>query len=94
MPVEDDPGEPEEVASAPAIPGTVEIHRIVRKMSAQQVFFLEFYHLNDKEFAYTQYYRKPNDPIVCRHTPFREGSNFCGFCERGYQEDSKEEWLD
>ena len=62
MPVEDVPDEPEEVTRAPAIPGTLKIHKIVRKMNAQQ----EFYHLsNDKEFAYTQYYRKLNDPIVC-----------------------------
>ena len=95
MPVEDFPEELEEVTSAPAIPGTLKIHKIVRKMNAQQVFFLEFYHLsNDKEFAETQYYRKPNGPIVCGHAPFRGGSNFCGFCERRYEEDSKEEWIE
>ena len=39
MPVEDVPGEPEEVTGAPAIPGTLKIHKIVRKMNAQQDFF-------------------------------------------------------
>ena len=82
MPVDDVPDEPEEVANSPAIPGTLKIHKIVRKLNAQQVLFLEFYHLSTDRVRIYTILPQEYDPIVCGHAPFKGGSNSCGFCKK------------
>ena len=40
--------DPEEIACAPAIPGTLNIHKIVRKYNNRNICYLEFLNISDQ----------------------------------------------
>lgn len=92
LPVIDIPEEPENVKSAPSIPGTLTIHQIKRKKNDQGVWFLEFFKLStESEPFFTQFYREETDPIVCGHDKFDGGDNNCACCLDDYIEGG--EWM-
>lgn len=96
MPIDDMLKEPAEVASAPAIPETLQVHKVVRKINKDNVPFIEFFKLSkDDKPAYTHCYRSEEDPQVCGHQDHSEiNDNTCGHCLVTYNvEKETEEWL-
>ena len=70
--------EPEEIATATAIPGTLEAHQMKRKNNAQCGSYLEFFKMpKDKIPYFTLYYHKPNDPIIYGHVNFNGIQYIC-----------------
>ena len=94
LPEEDLLDEPESTKTeAPKIPDTLKIHKVVRKENIRNVTYLEFFKFSsDTEPFYRQFYRKPEDTIVCGHMLIDNlDDNTCGYCHRKYNK--KEEWL-
>ena len=78
---------------SPAIPGTLQVHQIIRKKNNQGVWYLEFYKLSsDEEPFYKQFYRKGDDPVVCGHDDFDGGDNKCAACKVVYIQGG--EWIE
>lgn len=70
---------------SPPIPGTLQVHQVIRRKNDQGVVYLEFFKLSlDEKPFYKQYYRKEDDPIVCGHEAFDGGDNNCAACNAGY----------
>ena len=68
MPIVDMLEEPLEVANAPAIPETLQVHKVVREITKENIPLVKFFKLSrDDTPAYTQYYRSEKDPQVCGH---------------------------
>ena len=72
MPIKNMLEEDKKMANAPPrsprIPETLQVHKLVRKITKDNVPFIEFFKLSrDDTPAYTQYYRSKKDPQVCRH---------------------------
>ena len=81
LPQKDVIEETPDVADAPYIKGTLDIHKILRRKSAKGVTFLEFFKLSfDNSPFFTQYYRSLEDPIVCGHRPYSGSSDNCAHC--------------
>ena len=94
LPLEEMIEEPDDVIAAPAIPGTLKIHKVVRQFNEHGVCSLEFFKLSDQgEPTYTQFYRRNDDPAVCGHLNANVDENTCGYCMKVYGADEKEEWL-
>lgn len=90
LPEDEIPSEPER--ESPPIPGTLQVHQVVRKKNSQGVWYLEFYRLSfDEKPFYKQYYRKLNDPLVCGHDDFDGGDNNCASCNAAY---NQTEWIE
>ena len=87
--------EPEDVEKAPAIRGTLQIHKVIRKFNEDNVCKLEFFCLaSESEPFHTQWYRKDGDPEVCGHTmlPLKYASTTnCAHCKGKYAKG--EVWL-
>ena len=85
----DIPDEPDNVESAPAIPGTLKVHQVVRSVSNQSIMTNKFYHLSqDEEPFLTRNYNQRS----CGHAPSDVGINTCAFCKKAYKRG--EEWLE
>ena len=66
MPIVDILEEPLEVANAPAIPETLQVRKVVREITKENIPLIKFFKLSrDDTPAYTQYYRPEKDPQVC-----------------------------
>ena len=84
--------EPDEIKFAPKIPETLQVHKIIRRISKEKIPYLEFYKLaSDQEPFFTQYYRKDGDPVVCGHGDNDSDENHCGLC--GKEHLGISEWL-
>ena len=95
LPMEQILEEPDNVVTAPAIPGTLKVHKVVRKFNENGVCFLEFFQLSDQTIpTYTQFYRKNDDPAVCGHPDKNVDANTCGYCTKEYGPEETEEWLE
>ena len=58
--------EPNEVAKAPKIPQTLQVHKVIIHMSKNGMLYLKFFYLASYEKpVFTQYYRKEGDPEIC-----------------------------
>ena len=66
---DDDIAEPADVENAPAIKGTLNIHKVQRSYyTSNAVCYLEFYELSsDLKPIHKQFYRRDGDPIICGH---------------------------
>jgi len=95
MPIVDMLIEPVEVAKAPAIPETLQIHKIVREITDENIPFINFFKLSkDDTPSFTQYYRSKKDPQVCGHPAADVDSNTCAYCLANYKAgNEEEEWL-
>ena len=73
---------PNEVAKAPKIPQTLQVHKVMRHMSINGISYLEFFYLvSDKKPFFTQYYRKECDPEICGHEGmYVEDGGHCAKC--------------
>ena len=87
--------EPLEVANAPAIPETLQVHKVVREITKENIPLIKFFKLSrDDTPAYTQYYRSEKDPQVCGHPDRDVDDNTCAHCLADYKIDKEEEeWL-
>ena len=81
-----------EVASAPKIAHTLQIHKIVRRLNKNGIFYLQFFYLaSDETPFYTQYYWKEGDPEICGHEGLEpEDENHCAKCK---QAENGIDWL-
>ena len=95
MPIVDMLEEPLEVANAPAIPETLQVHKVVREITKENIPLIKFFKLSrDDTPAYTQYYRSEKDPQVCGHPDRDVDDNTCAHCLADYKIDNEEEeWL-
>ena len=95
MPIVDMLEEPLEVANAPAIPETLQVHKVVREITKENIPLIKFFKLSrDDTPAYTQYYRSEKDPQVCGHPDRDVDDNTCAHCLANYKIDNEEkEWL-
>ena len=96
LPLTDILKEPDNVSQAPAIHGTLKIHKVIRSFDDKGVCYLTFFLLSCDEIpSWKQYYRKENDPIVCGHSRYDGDCNNCAYCKEAYYVGSKrEEWLE
>ena len=75
LPADEIPPEPEEVANATAIPGTLKTLGIVRGLSKHGIPYLKLFFLsNDKEWYGSE----------CGHSDNSVDENTCAFCSRKY----------
>ena len=95
MPVVDMLEEPLEVANAPTTPETLQVHKVVREITKENIPLINFFKLSrDDTTAYTQYYRSEKDPQVCGHPDRDVDDNTCVHCLADYKIDNEEEeWL-
>ena len=84
-----------EVANAPAIPKTLQVHKIVREITKENIPFIKFFKLSrDDTPAYTQYCRSKKGTQVCGHPDRNVDDNTCAHCFADYKVGSEEEeWL-
>ena len=82
--------EPEDVASAPSVQGTLKVHHVERCYEMGVCHLKFFYIAGDEEPFHTQWYRKPTDAQVCGHTIKNIGDNNCSYCQKEYD---LTEWL-
>ena len=95
MPVEEIIEEPEEIACAPAIPGTLKIHKVIRKYNSRNICYLEFFNLSDQNIpTFKQFYRKHDDPAICDHIDVDVDNNTCAYCLKPYGKFKTQEWLE
>ena len=89
--------EPDDIKNAPAIPSTLQIHKLVRKSKHNGGAEIQFFFLaNSKETCFTQQYLSKN--LKCGHAEreFETLAMFksrCAFCDKVYQEDEIIDWL-
>ena len=95
MPIVDMLEEPLEVANAPAIPETLQVHKVVREIAKENIPLIQFFKLSrDDTPSYTQYYRSEKDPQVCGHPDRDVDDNTCAHFLTNYKIDNEEEeWL-
>ena len=95
MPIENMLEEPAEVANVPPIPETIQVHKLVREITRDNVPFIKFFKLSrDDRPAYTKYYQSKKDPQVCGHPDKDVDGNTCAHCLAEYKvNDEQEEWL-
>ena len=68
LPINEMIEEPSCVKDAPKITDALKIHKVVRKIRKDAIPSLDFYYLSaDTEPFHREYYRKPEDRILCRH---------------------------
>ena len=85
--------EPESVRSAPAIQGTLKIHKVERRFNSAGICQLKFYALSQDETPfYTHWYRHDSDSEVCGHEDDASDCNTCSYCHIEYADDGSE-WL-
>ena len=88
--------EPVDIETAPAIRGTLQVHKVIRKFNEDNVCKLEFFYLaSENEPFRIQWYRKDGDPEVCGHIilPLKYASNSnCPYCRAHYKKG--EIWLE
>ena len=89
--VNDEIIEPASVDSAPAIKGTLNVHKISRSFNQNGVCYLEVFELSTDPTPFNkQFYRRPNEPIVCDHAEATVvDSNHCGHCPQVYKPNDK-----
>jgi len=87
--------EPSYVKDAPKIVDTLKIHKIIRSIHKASIPSLEFYYLSaDPEPFHRQYYRKPEDRILCGHDESLDrDDNKCALCGVAYDDSFDQEWL-
>jgi len=87
--------EPSYVKDAPKIADTLKIHKVVRTIHKDVIPSLDFYYLSaDPEPFHRQYYRKPQDRILCGHDESStQDDNICALCSVNYDDSSDQEWL-
>ena len=89
MPIVDMLEEPLEVANAPAIPETLQVHKVVREITKENVPLIKFFKLSrDDTPAYTQYYQSEKYPQVCGHPDRDVDDNTCAHCLADYKIDN------
>ena len=80
LPVEEIIEEPKETARAPAIPGTLENYKVIRKNNSRNISYLEFFNLFDQSIPnFKWFYRKDNDPAICDQIDADEDNNACAY---------------
>ena len=68
MPIEEVLKEPENIISLSQIPGTLEVHKIARSFTNNDVCKLEFFcTAADSTYFQKQWYKKEDDGDVCGH---------------------------
>ena len=74
--------EPNEVAKAPKIPQTLQVHKVIRHMSANGILYLQLFCLaSDEKPFFTQCYRKEGDPEIYGHEVMDvEDGSHCAKC--------------
>ena len=87
--------EPSHVKDAPKITDTLKIQNVVRKIHKDTISSLDFYYLSgDPEPLHCEYYRKPEDRILCGHDEsLMQDENKCVLCEVDYDDSLDQEWL-
>ena len=95
MPIVDMLEEPLEVANAPVIPETLQVHKIVREITKENIPFIKFFKLSRNDTpAYTQYCSLGIGPQVCSHPDRNVDDNTCAHCLADYKVgNEEEEWL-
>ena len=80
--------EPSHVKDAPKITDTLKIHKVVRKKHKDTILSLDFYYLSaDPEPFHREYYRKPEDQMLCGHDESSmQDDNKCALCEVDYDD--------
>ena len=93
LPESDVIDEPEMVQSAPAIQGTLKIHKVERRFNKAGICQLRFHTLT-QEIApfYTHWYRRETDAQVCGHEDGNSDDNTCSHCHTKYADDGSD-WL-
>ena len=86
--------EPLKVANARAIPETLQVRKIVREITRENIPLIKFFKLSrDDTPAYTQYYRSKIGQ-VCGHPNRNVDDNTCAHCHADYKVgNEEEEWL-
>ena len=85
LPVEEIIEEPEEIARAPAIAGTMKIHKVIRKHNSRKICYLEFFDLSDQSIpTFKQFYKKDDDRAICDHIDVDADNNNCTYCLKPY----------
>ena len=68
MPIEEVLEEPENTNSSPRIPGTLEVHKLVRTFSTDGICKMEFYYTAaDEKPFHEKWYKKNGNLYVCGH---------------------------
>ena len=68
LPIEKTIEEPKEVLLAPAIPGTLKFHKIIRKYNIRNICYLEFFNRSYRGIpTFKQFDRKDDDSGICDH---------------------------
>ena len=77
----------------PSIKGTLQVHKVVRKINQDNICNLEFFYLaSETDPFHIQWYRKDGDPEVCGHAVARsKNDSICVHCEGQYKKG--EDWL-
>ena len=86
--------EPLKVANARAIPKTLQVRKIVREITRENIPLIKFFKLSrDDTPAYTQCYRSKKGQ-VCGHPDRNVDDNTCAHCLADYKVgNEEEEWL-
>ena len=86
--------EPAETEEAPAIPQTLQIHKVERTHDNNSVCCLKFYKIaSDNEPMFKQCYRNDTDPEICDHKVAGVDVNTCSYCLEYYIRNEGLEWL-
>ena len=95
LPINEIIEEPSYVKDAPKITDTLKIHNVVRKIHKDTISSLDFYYLSgDPEPLHREYYRKPEDRILCGHDEsLMQDENKCVLCGVDYDDSLDQEWL-
>ena len=84
--------EPEELNDAPAIKGTLDVHRFDRCYDKKGVPYIKFYEKSDDgNQLFTQWYTKEGDE-VCGHEDQSISENECGRCGQSYRK--RQPWIE
>ena len=87
--------EPSNVKDASKITDILKIHKVVGKIRKDAIPSLDFYYLStDPEPFHREYYRKPEDRVLCSHdeSPV-QNENKCALCKVDYDGSFDQEWL-
>ena len=95
LPINEIIEEPSFVKDAPKITDTLKIHNVVRKIHKDTISSLDFYYLSgDPEPLHREYYRKPEDRILCGHDESSmQDEHKCALCRVDYDDSLDQEWL-
>ena len=76
------------VKDSPKITDTLKIHKVVGKKHKDTIPSLDFYYLSaDPEPFHREYYRKPEDRMLCGHDESSmQDDNKCALCEVDYDD--------